>query len=492
MLKIYTYLFLLGVIYNSDFHIENSFTNDIISSNTHIQRKTRAGVGQVDLSGNVYNDVNGNLVKEVNEQVINGQNTSGVNINTILFANLIDVNGLVHETTTVDINGNYIFTTAPQNENGLTIQISTIQGVLGMPKPTASLVGTWYNTGEVAIAAGTNDIIPDGEIKISTDTLNITNLDFGIQQEPVVNSQTLPIYNTSGGVTFELLPSTTFSAIDSNGGSISYITVLSFPTNADSMKVGIIVYNNSNFPIGGLMIPTNSQGIPIEAISICPISGNTNVNINYSATDNANKISINNATITIPFVYTGTPLNATINYFNVYAKECSAILTWETLQEVNISSINILRKIDGRTDFEIVSTITPKGNATETATYNFVDKNVSSNVYTYALQFVNNDNTKQLSDSKNCTIQCNSSNEILLYPNPATTYINVDIYNGAKATYTIELYTILGQKIIDKIIEVNNEHKVIPIDINVLQTGNYFVTVKDDNSTIQSFKIQKK
>lgn len=73
-----------------------------------------------------------------------------------------------------------------------------------------------------------------------------------------------------------------------------------------------------------------------------------------------------------------------------------------------------------------------------------------------------------------------SSNDILIYPNPAENYFKIASSNTEQMH--ILLYSITGQKLIDKYISANET-----VDISQLRSGIYLVQVNDTN-----FKLCKK
>jgi hypothetical protein len=103
----------------------------------------------VSLSGKVWQDANGNLTQDGTEQVINGTNTGGgVVTGGVLYANLVDASGKIIATVPVQSNGTYNFPNVPQSATGLSVQLSTNQGTIGLAKPTTALPAGWANTGE--------------------------------------------------------------------------------------------------------------------------------------------------------------------------------------------------------------------------------------------------------------------------------------------------------------------------------------------------------
>ena len=127
------------------------------------------------ISGKVWDDGNGNVIPETTfENVTKGQGT--------LYVNLVDALGYVVATAAVANDGTYSFTdVAPGLSYSLVL--STINGVVSTPAPSASLPSGWTNTGETR--NGTIDYGSVGVIDSKTfGFTNTVNFDFGIEQIP--------------------------------------------------------------------------------------------------------------------------------------------------------------------------------------------------------------------------------------------------------------------------------------------------------------------
>ena len=68
--------------------------------------------------------------------------------------------------------------------------------------------------------------------------------------------------------------------------------------------------------------------------------------------------------------------------------------------------------------------------------------------------------------------------EFLIYPNPASTILNIDL-KEQNVVNSIAVYNILGQIVIS----VPNANNVSSIDVSNLQRGNYFIKINSDKGT---------
>jgi hypothetical protein len=276
---------------------------------------------KISLCGNVWNDLNGNAATvgspDGSEQVINGTNTgAGVTTGAVLYANLINASGNVEATAPIAADGSYCFPLVPANTTGLTVQLTTNQGVAGQPKPTTSLPTGWVNTGENKNSqAGTADPGANSEIPVTTLITNITLQNFGIQQVPesAVNLQST--VGNPGADNNVTVPSGAFQTSnvgmnpntqDYNGGTVTNIRLTSFPSNATSITVNGTTYLSTNaiWPANGgagITIPyTNGTG-PTQTITVDPVDGNVDVVIPFASIDNAGKEDPTPGSVTLPF-----------------------------------------------------------------------------------------------------------------------------------------------------------------------------------------------
>ncbi len=249
------------------------------------------------ISGNVFNDVNGTT-----DAIINGV---GTNISNALYVSLVDASNNIVSTIAVSSTGAYSIA-------GISVGNYTIvlhQTASGSTVP--SLPTGWVNTAEGTTAAG--DGTTNGVTALSVTTGDITNVNFGIEELPNANSNSIPAVLNPGGTNNYTLPSTFFSGTDPSGGIISNIRITVFPTNVTSITIDGTTYTSATFPVGGVTVATNAAGNPLVPISVDPINGNVIVGISYTVIDNAGIEDPTPATSTVEFL---EPIGITGTIFN--------------------------------------------------------------------------------------------------------------------------------------------------------------------------------
>ena len=81
-------------------------------------------------------------------------------------------------------------------------------------------------------------------------------------------------------------------------------------------------------------------------------------------------------------------------------------------------------------------------------------------------------------------------NQIDLYPNPVSDFLNVKIQNSTLNNVEFEMYNIIGNSLIVKVEETGNDN--YKLDIKDLNPGYYLVIVKDPIKRFnKSYKFQK-
>ncbi|MBL7784760.1 MAG: tandem-95 repeat protein [Chitinophagales bacterium] len=222
---------------------------------------------------------------------------------TQLYANLVQ-SGSVAQSVALPATGIYSF-------SGLSAGSYTVVIATSATATTPSVPAGWVNVGEAfgsnnGTGSGNESGTPNGSIAVTVGSADVIGVDFGIEQPPTAGTATSVTQSNPGGATNvqvdNLLTSGNapiFSASDPDG-TISSITITTFPTNVTSITINGSLYTSGTFPSGGVSVPTNGSGVPTQIISVDPVDGNVNVGISYTTTDAAGIVS-NTGTATVPF-----------------------------------------------------------------------------------------------------------------------------------------------------------------------------------------------
>lgn len=242
------------------------------------------------ISGAIFNDQNG-----VTNSSIDGDSIS-IASGKQLYVSLVNSSGGIVQTIPVNPDGSYKFSGVILPNSTYNIVLDT----LAAGSTTSSLPADWYNTSE-AITPSFQDGNTNGITSVTVGALDVTGVNFGIQQPPTAVTDTVPTQLNPGGTTNVTVPATYFDGNDQNGGTVDSITITSFPTNATTITIDNVTYTSSTFPASGVAVPTDVNGNPTQAIAIDPIDGGITSVITYTATDNGGAVSAP-ATIDVPFI----------------------------------------------------------------------------------------------------------------------------------------------------------------------------------------------
>ncbi|MBL0146810.1 MAG: T9SS type A sorting domain-containing protein [Chitinophagaceae bacterium] len=415
-----------------------------------------------------------------------------------MYANLIDANGKVIATVPIASDGTYNFANVPQNATGLTVQLSTTQGVVGQNKPATTLPTGWVTTGENKNGqAGTADGTANGEIPVTTATTNITTQNFGIQQVPesAVNSQTIGL-NPGGTVNTTVNPNwfatsnvgANPNTQDYNGGTVENIRITAFPSNATSITIGTTTYYPNAgaipgtcptatclaWPVGGVTVPAPG-GVPSQTISVDPIDGQVIVVMPFVAIDNAGKEDPTPGSVTL--IYTSI-LPVKLISFNASVNNCNSVISWKSATELGLQKYTVEYSTNG-INFNPINTVPANG---DNSTYNTTHQSNEGVIY-YRLKMVDKDGSISYSNVVVLKVNCKTAT-VFLGANPITNgSLKVNLAN-VTGGINAKLVSTTGQLVITKTI-FNGSND---IDVKRLAAGVYYLKLEGTDLK-NSYKI---
>jgi CshA-type fibril repeat protein len=254
----------------------------------------------INLSGNVFNDIDAITDNSVDN---NAGAQAASTLPAGLTANLFDATtGAFVATVPVAADGTYSFASIAPNTNYTVILSNVVATVSSTTTNFPSIIPTgWANTGDVNPTDPTATAATPGvSAVVEVGTTSVINVDFGIQQPPTAVDNMVASQVNPGGTTSVTIPSSNFDGNDLSGGTITNITITSFPTNATTITINGTTYTSGTFPNGGVSVPTDVNGNPTQTIAIDPIDGAVTSVITYTATDNGGATS-SPATLDVPF-----------------------------------------------------------------------------------------------------------------------------------------------------------------------------------------------
>lgn len=134
-----------------------------------------------------------------------------------------------------------------------------------------------------------------------------------------------------------------------------------------------------------------------------------------------------------------------VSDFKVVAQSNAVLLTWNTLSEQNAKNIIVQRSSDG-INFVDIKTVEVKGNSTETLNYSFLDITAEVGTVYYRLQKNDVDGSYKFSEVRTVVFGLDADNEIVIFPNPVKTELNVRYKTSQNVN--ILIYDITGKVVL--------------------------------------------
>ncbi len=178
-------------------------------------------------------------------------------------------------------------------------------------------------------------------------------------------------------------------------------------------------------------------------------------------------------------------LPVTLFNFNAQRQNSTALLKWQTANEINNNYFNIKRSVNPK----LFSSIGRKQglNNDGISNYSFTDSTPLKGINYYRLRQVDKDGKYSYSGIASVEF-LNDGSVFAIAPNPANSFINV-IIPSSNAVSEIIIYNVVGKKLLHEQIAANITSK--QININHLSTGIYDV-VLIQNGTKKMMKLVKK
>ncbi|GAA4323336.1 hypothetical protein [Flaviaesturariibacter amylovorans] len=272
----------------------------------------------VGISGNIFRDANGltdNTVNAIGTQfAANAAYAVLVNASNNQVVRSVGIAaGGAYDLGTVDA-GSYIIYVRNS--------AATAGSVVTTPTYPTSTSGSFVPVGENVGAGAGNDGLVDGKIILTVGSTSVTNANFGLELPPTTQSGTISGVANPGGFNAYTIPTSGGFTYADEDGTVSSITITSFPTGANYIRLNGILYTNGGtcppqstctaFPGGGVVVPAAN----ISSIAVDPTgTAATSVVIPFRATDNANVQDVNASpsTLTVNFVGQAVPISVSGN-----------------------------------------------------------------------------------------------------------------------------------------------------------------------------------
>ena len=162
--------------------------------------------------------------------------------------------------------------------------------------------------------------------------------------------------------------------------------------------------------------------------------------------------------------------------FKGWITDDDAILSWKTDQESNTDKFIVERSINGM-QYSPVGSVT-SANTPGVHNYAFTDDNINSlgtDIVYYRLKQIDIDG--HYTYSKIVTLPLRSKGRLMLYPNPATTQVNLTLSVKRKEKLHYHVYDNAGRMILQQSTDVLAGVNSLPLDIGKLSSGVYYLSL---------------
>lgn len=182
-------------------------------------------------------------------------------------------------------------------------------------------------------------------------------------------------------------------------------------------------------------------------------------------------------------------LPVSLTSFNAALVKGRSTLTWETASETNNSGFEVLRSTDGKdfTKIHFESSKGQNGNSTTALKYSFVDRTAKAGVNYYQLKQIDlNGDNELFKDVKSVNVSLGAA-DVVVFPNPATTYISVNAGGVDFKDVKYELFDASGKRVLSQKATAEQQD----ISLSKLPASIYFLKISKNGALQKTVKLVK-
>lgn len=168
-------------------------------------------------------------------------------------------------------------------------------------------------------------------------------------------------------------------------------------------------------------------------------------------------------------------------------QEGNVVLKWITGSETNNEYFVVERSEDGN-DFEKLGKVKGSGSSTVAREYSYTDPYPFTEKTYYRLKQVDYDGNYTYSNVVTVTVDELNNLRINIYPNPASTFLNCELYSKEQGMVNIEVKDVFGNTVTEKQIKTAHGSNKQKLDIDFLVQGIYFLKI---NLSGQSANVEQ-
>ncbi len=204
---------------------------------------------------------------------------------------------------------------------------------------------------------------------------------------------------------------------------------------------------------------------------------------NYTLTATADGCSASDQMTVVVESCSGLPVE-----LSAFSASCAggAIISWSTESQQNCDYFLVETSRDGE-DWGMVTQVPGAGNSQDHIDYSIVDENAITGISYYRLKQVDHNSSTKIYGP--ILLNCESSDGIILYPNPAHSSFVVQIQASHPDIMAFSMRDATGKLILEKNLTVKNGTNQFPIEDLSCGSGVYFVSIVKDDGTSEIMRI---
>lgn len=248
---------------------------------------------------------------------------------------------------------------------------------------------------------------------------------------------------------------------------LSRTIVLRGTAAIDVKSTGLITSGGSN------------QSISIETTEVW------NENFSFPSEAPAGTVQGPASVVTGNTTWQSAALPVKLSDFTVSKSAKGVQLVWTTASEINASHFEIERSTDGAT-FSSIGQIGASGNSGIDQSYSFNDAAPVDGQNHYRLKIIDKDASYEYSLIRSVSFAAASLN-VVVGPNPATSFVNVKISRPGNEPYRLRLVNRTGQVVYDQ--KHNLSGNIVQLNVTSFAEGSYILEVSTNSGTKQVNQI---
>ncbi len=304
----------------------------------------------------------------------------------------------------------------------------------------------------------------------------------------IVTTHRFTVRDNQDGVTYNEMSVT----IDANSGPFLETTNLAGTyASGSTQTITWDVANTTAAPVSApnvdiLLSTDGGLTFPTTLVTATPNDGSQSVTLPFLATTTTSariKVQASN-NIFFDISNSNFTINSGSNPLPLYLVSIQAnkqgnniTVSWNTVSEVDLLKYDVEYSADG-TRFASIGFVNARNSAAAN-TYNFLHTKPGAGINYYRLKIVSNNGTIKYSQIVSVKNNSNAVN-VTVYPNPVKNgYLGLLFDNLGAETFTIKLYTIVGQRLMEKIINHPGGSSNVKIELNTatIKPGTYQLIV---------------